>query len=160
MEWLAENAWLGWLGVALVLGAIETATVDFAFAMLAGGAVAGGVAALLGFPFFFQMVVAIVAAMGLLFLLRPVLKRRFTDDATDHRIGASALVGRTAWVLQTVTETDGRVKLGGETWSARLPDDGEPVGPGDEVRVVAIHGATAIVVPKPARSPEPPTTTP
>ena len=24
MEWLAENAWLGWLGVALVLGAIET----------------------------------------------------------------------------------------------------------------------------------------
>ena len=39
---------------------------------------------------------------------------------------------------------DGRVKLGGETWSAS-PSDPEPLEPGEEVRVVRIDGATAIV---------------
>lgn len=154
MDWLTDNAWLGWLGVALVLAAIEAATVDFVFVMFAGGALAGAVAAALGLPFFFQVVVAVVFAMALLLVVRPMIKRRFTDAETDHHIGAAALVGRDAWVLQAVTETDGRVKLGGETWSARLADGATPVGPGEQVRVLAIHGATVIVTPSPA----PPTT--
>ena len=37
MDWLGDNPWLAWLGVALVLAAIEAATVDFVFIMLAGG---------------------------------------------------------------------------------------------------------------------------
>jgi membrane protein implicated in regulation of membrane protease activity len=48
-------------------------------------------------------------------------------------------------VLQTVTDHDGRVKLGGETWSARTAPDAAVCLPGQEVRVVAIEGATAIV---------------
>ncbi|NHA68960.1 NfeD family protein [Phycicoccus flavus] len=155
MDWLTDNAWLGWLGIAIVLAAIEAATVDFVFLMLAGAALAAAIAAALGASFFFQVVVAIVAAMLLLLVLRPWLKRRFTDTETDHKIGTSGLVGREAWVLQAVTETDGRIKLAGETWSARLANGGTPVDPGDEVRVIAIHGATAIVVPLP---PTPPTT--
>ncbi len=154
MDWLTENAWLGWVGIALVLAAIEVATVDFVFLMFAGGALAGGVAAALGAPFFFQVVVAVVFALMLLFVVRPMLKNKFTDAVTDHHIGAAGLVGREAWVLQAVTDTDGRVKLAGETWSARLAEGGEPAGPGDQVRVIAIHGATAIVVPVP----QPPTT--
>jgi membrane protein implicated in regulation of membrane protease activity len=154
MDWLTENAWLGWVGVALVLAAIEVATVDFVFLMFAGGALAGAVAAALGAPFFFQVVVAVVFAMLLLFVVRPMLKNKFTDAVTDHHIGAAGLVGREAWVLQAVTDTDGRVKLAGETWSARLAEGSEPAGPGDQVRVIAIHGATAIVVPVP----QPPTT--
>ena len=156
MDWLTDNAWLGWLGVALVLAAIEAATVDFVFLMFAGGALAGAVAAALGAPFFFQVVAAVVAAMLLLLVVRPRLKRQFTDTETDHRIGASGLVGREAWVLQAVTETDGRVKLAGEAWSARLAEGGTPVEPGDQVRVIAIHGATAIVTP--VTQPAPPTT--
>ena len=35
-------AWLWWIGAALVLGVIETLTVDLTFLMLAGGAVGGG----------------------------------------------------------------------------------------------------------------------
>jgi membrane protein implicated in regulation of membrane protease activity len=54
-------------------------------------------------------------------------------------------VGRLGRVLQTVTETDGRVKLAGETWSARVPHGGEICQPGQEVRVLSIEGATVIV---------------
>jgi len=82
--------------------------------------------------------------------VRPIVKRQFMDGEVDHQIGASSLVGRSARVLQAVTDSDGRIKLAGETWSARLAAGAtSTVGPGEEVRVIAIHGATAIVAPAP-----------
>ncbi len=148
MDWLNDNVWLFWIGVALVLAAIEAATVDFVFIMFAGGALAAAVAAGLGASFPLQVVVAVGVALLLLFLVRPLIKRQFLDGEVDHQIGASALVGRQARVLQAVTDSDGRIKLGGETWSARLAEGTTTaVGPGEEVRVIALHGATAIVAP-------------
>jgi glutamate-1-semialdehyde 2,1-aminomutase len=47
-EWLGDNAWVLWLGLALILGIIETTTSDLVFLMLAGGAIAGGLAAMVG----------------------------------------------------------------------------------------------------------------
>ena len=161
MEWLTENFWLAWLGIAIVLAAIEAATVDFVFIMFAGGALAGAVAAGA------RGVVpdpgrrgrrhgAAPAVDG-----APIIKRQFLDGEVDHQIGASALVGRQARVLQAVTDSDGRIKLAGETWSARLAaGTSTTVGPGEEVRVIAIHGATAIVSPAPPVLPTDPTTPP
>ena len=150
MEWLTDNFWLAWLGIALVLAAIEAATVDFVFIMFAGGALAGAVAAGLGASFPIQVVVAVATGILLLFTVRPIVKRQFMDGEMDHQIGASSLVGRSARVLQAVTASAGRIKLAGETWSARLAAGAtSTVGPGEEVRVIAIHGATAIVAPVP-----------
>ncbi len=145
MEWLTDNPWVAWVGVALILAAIEAATVDFVFVMFAGGALAGALAAALGGNIAVQVIVAILVAGLLLFVVRPVVKRKFMDGEHDHHIGAASLVGREARVLQTVTDTDGRIKLAGETWSARVAEGSEPLRPGDDVRVIAIHGATAIV---------------
>lgn len=145
MEWLQDYPWLAWLGLALVLAAVEAATVDFVFVMLAGGALAGSLAAALGVPFPAQVVVAVVVSGGLLAGVRPLVRRHFMDTETDHGIGAPALVGRSARVLQTVTEYDGRIRLAGETWSARVPSGQPSVEPGAEVRVIALEGATAIV---------------
>ena len=86
-----------------------------------------------------------VITLALLLAVRPWVKRQFNESAASATIGAPSLVGRTAWVLQTVTTTDGRVKLAGETWSARLAEGATPVTPGHEVRVVSIQGATAFV---------------
>ena len=147
MEWFADNWWVVWLGLALVLAAIEAATVDFVFVMLAGGALAGAVAAGFGAPLPIQVVVAVVTSFALLFLVRPLVKRRFMDTETDHGIGSAGLIGRDAWVLETITETDGRVKLGGEVWSARGPDGALPLQPGTQVRVIEIRGATVHVAP-------------
>lgn len=147
MDWFADNWWVVWLGLALVLAAIEAATVDFVFLMLAGGALAGAAAAGLGAPLPIQVVVAVVAAFALLFVVRPVVKRRFMDSETDHGIGSASLVGRDAWVLVTITETDGRVKLAGEVWSARTSEEVGPLQPGTQVRVIEIRGATVHVAP-------------
>lgn len=145
MNWIGDSPWLAWLGVALVLGAIEAATVDFVFVMLAAGALASAVAAAMGAGFALQIVVGIVVAVVLLLVVRPYLKRRFNENYAADTIGARGLVGRTAYVLQTVTDTEGRVKLGGETWSARVADAADRIAPGEQVRVVSIQGATAFV---------------
>ena len=149
MEWFADNWWVVWLGLALVLAAIEAATVDFVFIMLAGGALAGAAAAGLGAPVPLQVIIAVASAFALLFVVRPVVKRRFMDTETDHGIGAAGLIGRDAWVLETITETDGRVKLAGEVWSARVAQGAGVLQPVSQVRVVEIRGATVHVAPVP-----------
>lgn len=136
--------WLAWVAVALALAAIEAATVDFVFLMLAGGALGGAAAAAFGAPFPAQAIVAVVVAGILLGLVRPWAKSRFTARIDGVKMGTAGYVGRSGFVLETITGSSGRVKLGGETWSAKSADRDESQ-PGDEVRVVAIEGATAVV---------------
>ncbi len=145
MSWFSDNSWLAWLGLALALGAFEVASVTFVFLMLSGGALAGAVVAAAGAPFAGQVISAVVVATALLLTVRPIAQRHFLVPEGAGRIGAVAQVGRTALVLQTVTEHDGRVKLGGETWSARTAPGSAVCLPGQEVQVVSIEGATAIV---------------
>ena len=61
MDWLSENAWVGWLGIAAVLGAAELVSLDLVLIMLAVGALAGGVSAALGAAFIVQILIAGVA---------------------------------------------------------------------------------------------------
>ena len=140
MTWFGDHGWLAWVGIALALGAIELVSVDFVFLMLAAGALAAAV----GAPVEGQVLVSVAVAALALLVVRPVIKRQFTvPDAKG--IGTSAQIGRSALVLSTVTENDGRIKLGGETWTARTAPDTAACLPGQEVRVVSIEGATAIV---------------
>ena len=61
------------------------------------------------------------------------------------RTGVDALVGRKAIVTQTVDAIGGRVRIGGEEWSARAYLDGQVLEEGSTVDVIQIEGATALV---------------
>jgi membrane protein implicated in regulation of membrane protease activity len=143
-DWLGDNAWAGWLGLAVVLGIVETTTLDLVFLMLAGGALAGAIAAGVGAPLLVQAVVAVVATAALLGVVRPVARRHLRTPI-EARTGVAALVGRDALVMQQVDAHSGQVKLAGEIWSARSFDDREIIEPGTRVHVVEIDGATAVV---------------
>lgn len=82
-----------------------------------------------------------VAAVG---LLRPIARAHLTMPHAI-RTGSAALEGAKAVVLQPVNGQGGRVKIGGEEWSARsyVPDEEFDVG--TEVEVAQIQGATALV---------------
>jgi membrane protein implicated in regulation of membrane protease activity len=82
-----------------------------------------------------------VAALG---ILRPVA-RRHLKVPPHMRTGAAALIGTSAMVLEQVNRDGGRVKIGGEIWSARSYDQDEVIEPGDRVEVLKIDGATALV---------------
>ncbi len=145
MEWLESNAWAVWLGLALVLGAVEVATVDFVFLMLAGGALAGALAGVFAVGVTGQVAAAVIVAVALLAVVRPLAKRRLTDGMEDLQIGASAYVGEVGIVTETVTADSGRVRVDGEIWSARLADVSIPAAQGAQVHVNSIDGATLLV---------------
>jgi len=140
-----DNSWLVWLGVAFALGAIEAATTDLVFIMLAGGALGGAAAAALGVGFPLQVVLAVVTAGMLLGVVRPLAKKRYLTP-TKSLMGTASYAGREGTVVEEITESSGRVRIGGETWTARGVDQHVAL-PGERVVVLRIDGATAIVGP-------------
>ena len=110
--------WIVWLGVSLLLVAVEAASGRLHVPDARRRCARGLVAAALGAPVAVQSVVAAVTAVALVFTVRPWLKHRFTRAASEP-MGAEANLGRSAYVLDRVTTSNGRVKLAGETWSAR-----------------------------------------
>lgn len=159
MDWLRETQWFWWVGAALVLGLVEVASLDLVFAMLALAAVAAGLVAALGASFTVQALTFVAVAALLLAVLRPLALRKLKPPEAGERTNAAALSGRTAIVLQEVTDRSGLVKLSGEEWTART-DPGTQFAPQETVQVVRIEGATAIVAPVPAPEPGPPETDP
>ena len=61
------------------------------------------------------------------------------------RTGTAALEGAHAIVVERVDGSGGRVKIGGEIWSARAYDGSQVLEPGQQCEVMKIEGATALV---------------
>jgi membrane protein implicated in regulation of membrane protease activity len=134
-----------WLVVALGLAGAEALTGDLFLLMLGGGALAAaGTAAVFDWPIWADGVVFLVVSILLLGLVRPALRRRFTS-APALETGPEALEGKPALVLDRVSQHQGQVKLDGEVWTARPLNDHDIYEPGDQVTVMRIDGATAVV---------------
>jgi membrane protein implicated in regulation of membrane protease activity len=137
--------WVVWLVIAAVLGAGELLTLTFFLGPVALAAVVAALVGLLGAGFAVQAVVFLAASLASLGLLRPIARRHLRTPAA-LRTGAAALTGAKAVVLERVDDLGGRVKIGGEVWSARSFLDGEVYEPGARVEVAKIEGATALVI--------------
>ena len=84
--------------------------------------------------------------MALLGLVRPSVVRRLHSGPT-LKVGADALIGKRATVLRELTHgTPGRVKIGGDEWTAVPYDEDDRIEAGEVVDVVQIKGATAYVL--------------
>ena len=145
-EWLRDHAWESWLTLAVALAALELVSLDLIFVMLAGGALVGVVTALLGGPVALQVILALVTALALVAVIRPSVVRRL-HSGPDLKTGAEALIGKRATVLRELAYgTPGRVKIGGEEWTAEPYDEDDRIEVGETVDVVQIKGATAYVL--------------
>ncbi len=68
--------------------------------------------------------------------------------------GHDKLIGQRGVVTEQLSGlASGRVKLGGEIWSAAPYDDTITIAPGETVEVLQIRGATAYVHPIPMLEP-------
>lgn len=143
-----EIAALIWLVVGVALLATEVLSGEFVLVMLGGGAlVAAGVTLLVGGVV--PGVIAFgIASVVLVFAVRPPLKRRLQNAVEDSLMHTRALVGGSAVVVSRVDADGGRVKIGGDLWSARTVHEDDVIEEGATVLVVEISGATAVVVPQ------------
>src|ERR1700712_517691 len=146
MEGVGDYLWAGWLGLAVLFGALELVSLDLFLVMLAGGAVVGAVTAIAGGPLPLQIVLALISSVALLGVIRPGVVKRLHSGPT-LRTGADALIGKRATVLRELAYgTPGRVKIGGDEWTAEPYDEDDRIEVGELVDVVQIKGATAYVL--------------
>jgi membrane protein implicated in regulation of membrane protease activity len=138
------DPWVAWAIGAAILAAGEAATASLVLGPLALAAALAAIVAAAGAGFAIQLLAFVVGSIAALGILRPIAKRHMRLPA-HMRTGAAALVGCSATVLEQVDRDGGRVKIGGEVWSARSYDDEQVIEPGDHVEVLQIDGATALV---------------
>ncbi len=141
------GAFLVFLVAACVLGVGEMHTGGFFLGPFAVGALVAAVLSLAGLGVAGSVIAFLAVSIAVLAMLRP-LARRHRRLPPAMRNGAGALVGRDALVLERIANREGVgcVKIGGEVWTARSYDDDEVIAPGEQVQVVEIRGATALVM--------------
>ncbi|WP_203138650.1 NfeD family protein [Microbacterium sp. JZ31] len=154
LGFIEQWSWVGWLVLIALFLAIEVAAGEMTFLMLALGSTAGILSAIAGAPLWLQVIIAAVAAVAFLGLLRPPLLRMLRRSSDQEKFNVERLIGLGGVVTETVTAFGGRVKLvNGDSWSARV-QEGTDLPPHTTVVVRAIQGATAIVSPATASSQE------
>ncbi|WP_369238735.1 NfeD family protein [Streptomyces sp. R21] len=139
------DAWVWWLIGAAGLGIPLVVTAMPELGMLALGAVAAAAIAGLGGGAVLQVLVFAAVSVALIAVVRPIANRH-RNQRPQLATGIDALKGKQAVVLERVDHAGGRIKLAGEVWSARSLDAEQAYEPGQEVDVVEIEGATAIVM--------------
>jgi membrane protein implicated in regulation of membrane protease activity len=147
MDWIREHLWETWLALSVALGVAEMFSLDLILAMLAVGAVVGMVAALVGLPVVVQVLAALGASVAMLAFVRPAFVKRL-HSGPELALGHGKLVGTRGMVTQEITGlAAGRIKVGGEIWSALPYDEHLRIAPGETVEILQIKGATAYVHP-------------
>ena len=116
---LGMSDWIIWaiVAVALAVGEIFTPGLFF-LGPIALAAVASLIVAAAGGPVWLQVVVFGAGSFAAVGLLRPIARAHLRMPHAI-RTGAAALEGARGVVLQRVDGQGGRVKIGGEEWSAR-----------------------------------------
>lgn len=145
--WLM-GSWVLWaiLAVGFTLGELHTNS--FYLAPFALGGVIAALLSLVGAGSLLSAVGFLGASLLIILLLRPFAVRH-RRSAPAIRTGAAALVGQHALVVERIANLEGvgTVKIGGEVWTARAYDEEQVLGAGEQVEVVEIRGATALVMP-------------
>jgi membrane protein implicated in regulation of membrane protease activity len=136
--------WVLWTIAAAALAAGEVATMGFFLGPVAIAAALAAIAAAIGLSLELQWAVFLLASVASLAIVRPIAIRHLHTPPST-RTGTAALVGAKAVVLERVDQDRGRVKIGGEEWSARPFDDDDVFEEGARVEVLKIEGATALV---------------
>lgn len=153
LDFLVTYSWIVWIALILIFGIIELTTLEFTFLMLAIGSFGGLLSGFAGAAWWVQIIIAAVLSVLLLFALRPALLRRLKRGGDPALSNVDALIGLAGVVTNDFSGNAQHAKLAnGETWTARLgtqatPGTDRPLVEGERVVVIAIEGATAVVVP-------------
>jgi len=138
-------SWVIWaiVAVGLAIGEILTPGLFFLGPVALAAVLAAAVAAA-GAGVGIALIVFIAAAIASLAFLRPIA-RRHLHMPQRLRTGTAALLGAKGVAIDRIDAHGGRVKIGGETWTARTFDESQVIEPGARVDIVKIEGATALV---------------
>ncbi len=135
-----------WLAAAVIFVIIEGLTMGLTTIWFAGGAVVALIAALLGADIAVQVVLFFVISIVLLFSTRKLFVKKLHTG--QEKTNVDALIGREAVVTSIIKPLEpGIIRLGGQEWTAVCKADDTVIAEGSKVKVIAIEGVKAVVVP-------------
>jgi membrane protein implicated in regulation of membrane protease activity len=138
-------AWVVWVVAAVLLAVGEILTPGLFFlGPVALAAAVTAVVAAVGAPVWLQLILFAAGSAASLAVLRPLARKHLHMPAA-LRTGTAALEGAHGVVLQRIDDHGGRVRIGGEEWSARAYIPDQVFEPGTRVEIAKIEGATALV---------------
>lgn len=141
-----EYAVYTWLGLLIVLLAIEGATVSLTSIWFAAGSLVAFVFALFGAPLWTQITVFLITSIVLVIFTRPVAVKYL--KVGKNKTNLDLIIGQKAIVVMDITEfTTGQVKVKGQIWSA-VCRERDFVPKDTEVTIKAIEGVKLIVSPE------------
>ncbi|RVX45297.1 membrane protein implicated in regulation of membrane protease activity [Nonomuraea polychroma] len=141
------DEWIIWVILAVVLGVAELFTFTAALGLLGVAALLTAGTAAIGLPVPLQLLFFAASSAAGLLVIRPLAMRHIRQPQLQ-RFGVEAIVGKPAYVVSEVSGRDGRVRVGGEEWSARAYDETLVIPAGATVDIIEIEGATALVYPR------------
>ncbi|MEU4511336.1 NfeD family protein [Nonomuraea wenchangensis] len=141
------DEWVIWVILAVVLGVAELFTFTASLGLLGAAALLTAATAAIGLPVPLQLIFFAAASAAGLLVVRP-LAMRHVKQPQIQRFGVEALVGKPAYTVSEVTGREGRIRVGGEEWSARAYDETLVIPAGATVDIIEIEGATALVYPR------------
>lgn len=134
-----------WLVLGIALAVAEVFALTFVLVMFALGALAAAGAAALGVELVGQLIVFGVVSTAAIAGVRPLVRRHLQGSGKDADMGLAAIEGANGLVLEAVDADHGLVKIDGEMWRARPYDATQVIPVGEQVRVIEVKGATAMV---------------
>ena len=142
---MATNPAIVWLGLVILLLAIEIATMGLTTIWFAGGAMAAFIAAFCGAGPAAQRGIFIILSFALLALTRPVAIN--CRKGRRPRTNADSLIGQTAMATKEIDNLarSGEVMIADISWTARSEEDGCVIPSGSRVKICAIEGVKLIV---------------
>lgn len=147
IDYFAAHMWQAWAIAAALCLTLELTSGDFFFCCFAIGAAGAAVVA----PFtgvWVQLAVFAVVSVASLFWVRPLALRYLHRGGDSRKSNADALTGRCGRVSEDiVADGYGRVAIDGDDWKAKSAD-GQAIGKGEQVRVVALESTIVTVVRK------------
>lgn len=140
------SAVLMWTILAIVFAVLEGVTLGLTTIWFAVGALAGMIAAMLGFGLQVQLVVFIISALLTFVFIRPLAKDVL--KVGDTKTNVDSLIGKKGIVHVAIAPYKvGQVKVNGQIWTAATEIDEMDVAVGVEIQVLRVDGVKLIVKP-------------
>ncbi len=139
MEYILSNMWLVWTAIGILLLLVEISTPNLVAIWFVPSAVVTAIASLVVDSIYLQIALFVVLSAVCLALSKKVYKRiKKTEEVNPN----DRLIGTTAKVVETVSQSDGKVLIGDVYWRAICD---EQVDIGEVVVVKEINGTTLVV---------------
>ena len=134
-----------WLVLIVVFLAVEAFVPGLVSIWFALGSLAALVAAMVGAPFWLQIVWFLVLSVAALALTRPLAKKYINSKVQPTN--ADMTIGRECVVTEDIDNLkgSGTVSCDGQLWTARMLRDGSTAKAGEIVKAVKIQGVKLIV---------------